>query len=251
MTADPGRESLRRWIKRGASAVALLAALLAGIADYTGAPVGEVVSRWIGGSRPSTVEQRRELRDFLRKRLRDGALSTEDRRAAIEFSATRGIDSKSVETYLSEAVPALAASGEAITEGVAAASRRDFRAARDLFDRATQLDPEDAAAWGNLGGANLELGALGAAEAALRRALSLEPASIVAHYNLGTCLAGQGVSGEALDHLERALMMLETPGHASGLDRRTLVEDLRRNPHFAPVRASTRFAALVDRASSS
>lgn len=244
------RRRFRQW-RFVAGGFAGLTMLVAAIADYTGAPVGEVLSKWWAGGAPPAEGKRRELRDFLRERLRDGTLSTEDRRAAIDFSAARGIDAEIADAYSNEVLPALAAGSQAVTEGAEAANRQDFRTARDQFHRATELDPESAAAWANLGGANLELGALAAAEAALRRALILEPESVVAHYNLGSCLAGQGQHGTALDHLERALMLLEAPGQMSGLDRRTLAEDLRGNPLFAPVRASKRFAALVERASSS
>lgn len=254
MTGSTRIGFLRRWSRRRkllATGFAALVAILAAIADYTGLPVGEVLSRWIGGGAPPVEETRRELREFLRERIGDGTFSSEDGAALADFAAKAGIDPQVAENYAEETTPALVAGNHAVTEGAAAANRQDFSTARDHFHRATQLDPESPVAWANLGGAHLELGALAAAEAALRRALALEPANIVAHYNLGTCLAGQGVAGEALDHLERALMLLETPGQPSGLDRRTLVEDLKRNPHFAPVRASTRFAALVERASSS
>lgn len=248
--AGTKRRRFRQW-RFVAGGFAGLTMLVAAIGDYTGAPVGQSISRWLGGGRPPAEEQRRELRSFLRDRLRDGSLSAEDRRAAIDFSAGREIEPGAADAYLDEVLPDLAVAAQVISEGVAAADRQDFRAARDRFERATQLDPESAVAWGNLGGATLELGALAASEAALRRALALEPASIVAHYNLGTCLASQGQRGEALDHLERALVLIESPGQASGLDRRALVEDLRRNPRFASVRASTRFAALIERAASS
>ncbi len=254
MSANTRFSALRRWFRRWKlvlGGLAALATLVATIADYTGAPVGEVLSRWWGDGAPPAEEKRRELRSFLRERLRDGTLSTEDRRAAIDFSAARGIDAEIADTYSNEVLPALIAGSLAVTEGAEAANRQDFRTARDHFHRATEFDPESPAAWANLGGANLELGALAAAEAALRRALVLEPDSVAAHYNLGSCLAGQGQNATALDHLERALMLLEAPGQMSGLDRRTLAEDLRGNPLFAPVRASKRFAALVERASSS
>jgi len=72
------------------------------------------------------------------------------------------------------------------------------------FKVVTELAPDVAAAFVNLGAANLENHDYGGAIPPLKRALELNPDLIGAHQMLGYALLAQGYAAEALPHLEKA-----------------------------------------------
>jgi tetratricopeptide (TPR) repeat protein len=71
------------------------------------------------------------------------------------------------------------------------------------FRKATELDPNLADAFVNLGAAHMEKHDYGAAIAPLKRALELSPDLPAAHQFLGYALLAQGYAAEAIPHLER------------------------------------------------
>ena len=71
------------------------------------------------------------------------------------------------------------------------------------FKIVTELAPDVAAAFVNLGAANLENHDYGAAVPPLKRALQLNPDLVGAHQMLGYALLAQGYAAEALPHLEK------------------------------------------------
>jgi tetratricopeptide (TPR) repeat protein len=71
------------------------------------------------------------------------------------------------------------------------------------FRKATELDPDLADAWVNLGAGYMEKRDYGSAIAPLKRALDLSPDLPVAHQFLGYALLAQGYAAEAIPHLER------------------------------------------------
>jgi tetratricopeptide (TPR) repeat protein len=71
------------------------------------------------------------------------------------------------------------------------------------FRRATELDPNLADAFVNLGAAYMEKHDYGSAITPLKRALELSPDLPVAHQFLGYALLAQGYAAEAIPHLER------------------------------------------------
>jgi hypothetical protein len=81
----------------------------------------------------------------------------------------------------------------------------------------------------------------------LRKALELEPENIEANYNFGTCLAAQNRGAAALDHLERFLTLALRGDVPPVFERQALLDDLETGDHFASLRGSPRFAALIRR----
>jgi len=71
------------------------------------------------------------------------------------------------------------------------------------FRKATEIDPQLADAFVNLGAGYMEKRDYGAAIAPLKRALELSPDLPVAHQLLGYALLAQGYSAEALPHLQK------------------------------------------------
>jgi TolB-like protein/Flp pilus assembly protein TadD/predicted Ser/Thr protein kinase len=93
-------------------------------------------------------------------------------------------------------------------------SREAMDRAIALFEKATTLDPEYAAAWGALGSAyQLKGGFLGMSELAvkaveyLRRALGLNPSLVQAHTSLGAALLMLGRINEAIAAMQDALRL--------------------------------------------
>src|ERR1700726_3704215 len=103
--------------------------------------------------------------------------------------------------------------GQAVTSDAAAdhirtglEARRQHQVDVEIaeFRQATELDPNLADAFVNLGAAHMEKNEDGLAIPALQRALHLSPDLLVAHQFLGYALLAQGYAAEAIPHLERA-----------------------------------------------
>ena len=91
----------------------------------------------------------------------------------------------------------------------------ELRLVARAYGRATELDPQDAGAWHNLGMARYRLGELDAAVEAFRRAIEREPSHVKAHINLGAVLHDGGAARTAIQEYRTALRILddtETPG---------------------------------------
>jgi len=84
-------------------------------------------------------------------------------------------------------------------------ARKQHRVDEEIaeFHKATEIDPQLADAFVNLGAAYMEKHDYGAAIAPLKRALELSPDLPVAHQLLGYALLSQGYSAEALPHLQK------------------------------------------------
>jgi len=80
------------------------------------------------------------------------------------------------------------------------------------FRTVTELRPESAQAFFNLGTAHMRGGQLELAIAELRRSVELDPNYVAARINLGNILAAQGAFDEAIVHYRRALAL--DPGNA-------------------------------------
>lgn len=193
-----------------------------------------------------TAAERAAVAAEVRAFAADGHVSADERAALAERVALLEIDEEVAEELVTEIEPAMLRAGEELREGLRLAVRGRFAEARRRFAEAARLDAGHAAAWANLGGAALELGAFAEAEAAARRALELDAKSVTAHYNLGACLARQERGEVALDHLERALDLV-SDGASEPIDRSSLLADLRGSDHFASLRALPRFTELVRR----
>jgi tetratricopeptide (TPR) repeat protein len=88
--------------------------------------------------------------------------------------------------------------------GVAAHRQGQYETAIKEFTRASQLDPNLAQAFLDLGEEYVQTHDNGAAIAPLKRALEIQPGLEQAHLNLGYALLSQGFPAEAIPHLERA-----------------------------------------------
>ena len=88
--------------------------------------------------------------------------------------------------------------------GVDAQQKGDIETAIKEFKAVTELQPELAAAFVNLGAAYVQRGDYALSISAFERALALNPNLIGAHQMLGTALLAAGDSSGAISHLEKA-----------------------------------------------
>ena len=89
------------------------------------------------------------------------------------------------------------------------------------FQTVTELRPESAQAFFNLGTAQMGGGRLDDAVRQLRRSVELDPDYVAARINLGNVLAAQGTFDEAIVHYRRALAL--DPGNAVVRDNLTRI----------------------------
>jgi tetratricopeptide (TPR) repeat protein len=96
------------------------------------------------------------------------------------------------------------AAAQHMQAGVEAHKQGHFDVAIKEFTRASQIDPNLAQAFLDLGEEYMQTHDYGAAIAPLKRALELRPDLEQGHLDLGYALLAQGFAAEAIPHLERA-----------------------------------------------
>lgn len=139
--------------------------------------------------------------------------------------------------------PAAARARELVAEGETLMSRGHTDEGREAFREATKLDPANAFAWANLGGAEMLRNRTAEALVAYQRALDADPNHWSAHYNLACYHARQQDLESALEHLHRALQALRAQPDTQLLAN--VLHDLQQNPDFEELRRDPRFSSLL------
>jgi tetratricopeptide (TPR) repeat protein len=246
--------SLLRWLEKAARhpigiGLGILFTFAVGISELTGFNARSLSDYWNVATKEKLTEQTRlALGQRLRDLARDGSLSVDESQSLRSFAAGLNLETRAADQYLAELEPRVIRAVRAIGEGAELAAHRRYSEAKSCFQDAITSDDQNPVAWASFGGAALELGATDEAEAALRKALALDPDSIEANYNFGACLAQKSQKTAALDHLERALALVGRPNGSLTINRKTLLVDLQRSPHFSSLRTLPRFGALIQQA---
>jgi tetratricopeptide (TPR) repeat protein len=94
---------------------------------------------------------------------------------------------------------------DAEQQGIKALEHGDPYAAEKLFRQATKKDPESKTAWNNLGRAEMALGLLDPAEAALRTEIKVHPDDEYAYNNLGRIYAARHEYDRAIEQYRKQL----------------------------------------------
>jgi len=229
-------------------ALVVLGGFAVGLSQVTGLNFRDLAELWKPAA-PATLGE--EARSALRARVRqlavDASLSADETQELREYAAKLQLPAEPAAWYLSEIEPGMLRAAKDLQEGAELAAQERFTEARERFREATRLDGDSATAWADFGGAALELGDVAESEAALRRALALQPENVEANYNFAACLAAQGHGAAALDHLERSLTLLLRGEGPPTFAPKALLADLQQSSHFASLRSSPRFAALIRR----
>jgi TonB family protein len=97
--------------------------------------------------------------------------------------------------------------------GYIAQQQQEYDAARQLFQRAIQAQPDDASAWNNLGRALAALGDLDGAQKAYEKQISINPGDRYSYNNLGLVQERQGRWDAATESIRKQLEI--NPGDSS------------------------------------
>lgn len=161
-------------------------------------------------------------------------------RVAAQFLAEQGSNYQPAVAALREQTSTrLALAFEGLERGKKLIAAGRFDRALAEFRSATNLDPENAIAWSNLGAAATLVHDLPQAREAYDRARLLAPQDPVILYNFGLLLAEQGEDQAAREHIRRALR--EAPLEA----RRSLAADLKASPFFAQLASDSQLRTLL------
>ena len=133
---------------------------------------------------------------------------------------------------------------EAIARGKRLASQRKMQEAYAAFDEATQLDPLNAFAWANFGGAAALLNKPEEARGAYERAIAVDPTNWLAHYNLACQLTRAGTPDEAFQHLEISIAQLKREARSRD-QLASVMSSIRRDEALGALRDDSRFTKLL------
>jgi tetratricopeptide (TPR) repeat protein len=113
--------------------------------------------------------------------------------------------------------------GDMLARGKALLAQKRYADALPLFQRATELAPGNAVAWGNKGVALINLGRYAEALEACDRALTLDPNNATVWSNKGGVLRSLGRYAEALEACDRALTLDPNLAYSWGNKGATLI----------------------------
>ena len=149
------------------------------------------------------------LKSFADRGRNDLAAAAESLREALRLAAEEPVYLRAYAEHLSEQKVHLAAIEQArlavhhgpdraqnhVTLGFVLSAAGDKKAARRCYDKALELDPDDATAWNNLGCLDMEEGNTPGARERFRESLRLYPEGPRALKNLAQTLAGRREEG--------------------------------------------------------
>jgi len=92
--------------------------------------------------------------------------------------------------------------------------QNQLQAAKEIYARICEIDPNDAQAWHTLGMINAQLGNFADAAAAWRQAVTVKPDFAEGHCNLGNAMFSLGKYDEAVNHYRDALHIQPRYGEA-------------------------------------
>jgi tetratricopeptide (TPR) repeat protein len=164
--------------------------------------------------------------------------------AAEQFAVERGLPLEPVQARQRELLARWDAAEESLQRGLVLVQARRYEAARREFVSASQSDPENPAAWSNLGAVDLLLGRIDEGRNAYDRALALAPDDAVMRYNFGLFFVRTANLDAAAAQLTRAFASPVLRGDARL--REMLLADLRDNPLLADLRQRPELRILLE-----
>jgi Flp pilus assembly protein TadD len=191
--------------------------------------------------RELTPEAKQRLESKLRELYKDGRISTEERRDLDRFAREERLAPATVSNVEESLKSRLEAVQQSISRGQFYTRQAKYEEARQELLRATEIDPDNAVAWADLGAVTQHTGQAEEARSCYEKALRLDPVNWVAHYNLGLLQERSGDRNAAFRELGLALVSLG----AASPERKAVIEDLLGNPSLSELRKDGRFTTLL------
>jgi tetratricopeptide (TPR) repeat protein len=198
----------------------------------------------------SSAQSSSDANDEMAKRLRaiyaDG-IKTADEQAEIErVSKQYSLDAAQVSQKEQETKDRFMRSEMSLKQGLAYVSQLNYSQALKEFMHSTEMDPDNAFAWANLGAAYLNLNQQQQAMAACERALAIDPNNWLAHYNLGSIHANNGARDNAIRELSEALRLVASD-QSQKITKAEVLAQMKTDQTLKTLHDDSRFRQLLAR----
>jgi Flp pilus assembly protein TadD len=152
----------------------------------------------------------------------------------------------SVQTTKKELMTRIKVASLSINRGLILARQTNFAAARQEFLSATQSDPENSAAWADLGAADMELGRVEEGRNAYDKALVLDPEDWRTRFNFGLFYARVNNSDAALEQFQQVFHPSKKGTGPSGQMLTLVLRSAETDPVLGNLRKDPRFQNLLE-----
>ena len=218
------------------SVIAVVIAIPAGILTY---------QQWRAGQ-DFTPELEKQYAALLRQGYQnDLELDGAEKARLEDFVEANHLRGSSVEATRRELMTKIEAAFQSIERGLALAGQKRFAAARREFASATVSDPDNSAAWADLGAADMESGRVEEGRAAYDKALVLAPDDWRTRFNFGLFFARMKNQEAALAQLEQVFRPAKPGTGPSGDQLQQVLQAAQTDPVLAGLRKNPRFRDLL------
>lgn len=196
-----------------------------------------------------TPELKKQYAAILRQGYQNDLKLDDGEKARLDgFIEKNHLRGPSVKATRHELMTKIEAAFQSIERGLALAGEKRFAAARREFASATASDPDNSAAWADLGAANMELGRADEGRNAYDKALLLAPDDWRTHYNFGLFFVRVKNPEAALQQFRQVFPSLSKNAGPTGQWREQVLNDAKTNPLLATLRDDRRFQNLLKEA---
>jgi tetratricopeptide (TPR) repeat protein len=217
--------------------------LLASVATIAGAIFAY---SQLAGHHDFTPELERQYSVKLRKAYQDDlSLDPAEIRTLSTFIRDNKLREDSVQTTKKDLMTRIKVASLSINRGLSLARQTNFVAARQEFLSATQSDPENSAAWADLGAADMELGRVEEGRNAYDKALVLDPEDWRTRFNFGLFYARVKNPDAALEQFQQVFHPNKRGTGPSGKMLTLVLRNAETDPALGNLRKDPRFQNLL------
>jgi Tfp pilus assembly protein PilF len=165
-----------------------------------------------------------------------------------DFVEENHLRGASVEATRRELMTRIEAAFQSLERGLALAGQKRFAEARREFASATASDPDNSAAWADLGAADMETGRIEEGRAAYDKALVLAPEDWRTRFNFGLFFARMKNQDAAIAQFEQVFHPAKPGTGPSVVQLQRVLQAAQTDPVLAGLRKNPRFQDLLLRA---